>query len=161
MSDAEKREEFQVLMVCTGNVCRSPMAEYLLRHKLGGDTRWQVKSAGVYAMEGNPASHEAILALDEKGLDLTPHRSSELSKALIDASTLVVVMTDQHRASVLNSFPEAEGRVHLLTSFGPSNEAPDISDPIGGSISFYRTIRDQIDSAISDLVLHLREQWGL
>ena len=57
-----------IVFVCTGNICRSPMAEYVMRHRLGGDTRWTVQSAGVFAMDGAPASMEAVQALAELGI---------------------------------------------------------------------------------------------
>ena len=156
MSKTTKR----ILFVCTGNVCRSPMAEYLLRHRLGDRQDVAVGSAGVFAAEGMPASPEAVQALDEKGIDLTPHRSRMLAPDLAEAATHILVMTERHRQEVVRIYPAAAGRVRLLRSFG-TGEVRDIADPIGLPLSVYRRVRDEIDAAISDLILYLVEREGL
>jgi protein-tyrosine-phosphatase len=137
------------------------MAEYIVRKRLGDRTQWSVSSAGVYAADGNPASAEAVNALREWDIDLTPHRSRMLRKEHVDAATLIVVMTDSHRAEILRAHPEARERVHLLTSFGPAGAATNVFDPIGGSLNVYRSVRDQINSATSDMILYMMDHWGL
>ena len=132
------------------------MAEYLLRQWLGPDTPWVVRSAGVAAPDGMPASESTRAALAEQGIDATGHRSRLLDEGLVDAADLIVVMTADHRRIVLQRFPGARGKVFTLRSFGHAGCDADIEDPIGLSTAGYRTIRNQIDSAISDLVLHLR-----
>ena len=150
----------QILMVCTGNICRSPMAEALLRHRLGGDSPWRVKSAGVAAPPDQPASEEAVQALAEWKLDLRAHRSHGLTRRLVDESGLIVVMTAAHGQAVVAQFPEARGKVRLLTSFGSARVPEGIPDPIGLSLDVYRRTRDRMDSAVADLVLYLRELDG-
>ena len=149
-----------ILCVCTGNICRSPMAEELLRHRLGLHAPWVVKSAGVAAPSGMPASDEAVQALAEWKLDLTGHRSKPLSPRLVDEAALIVVMTATHAQAVVSRFPEARGKVRLLTSFGASRQPEGIPDPIGLSLDVYRHTRDRIDSAVADVVLYMREQEG-
>jgi RpiB/LacA/LacB family sugar-phosphate isomerase len=149
-----------ILCVCTGNICRSPMAEGLLRHRLGPHTPWVVKSAGVAAPQGMPASEEAVQALAEWKLDLGGHRSKPLSPRLVDEAALIVVMTATHAQAVVSRFPEARGKVRMLTSFGASRQPEGIPDPIGLSLDVYRHTRDRIDSAVADVVLYLREQEG-
>jgi glycine hydroxymethyltransferase len=146
-----------ILFVCTGNVCRSPIAEYIFRHRLGGRTGVTANSAGIFAGSGAPASPEAVQALAEWGLDLSPHRSRPLSSTLAGAATLILVMTEQHRSDVVRSFPALKDRVSLLTSFGVSGHPEDIPDPIGLSVNVYRNVRDRIDGAISDLILYMME----
>ncbi len=147
----------QILCVCTGNICRSPMAEALLRHRLGAGSRWQVKSAGVAAPTGQPASAEAVQAMAEWKIDLKGHRSQGLSRRLVDEARLIVVMTAAHGQAVVTQFPEARGKVRLLTSFGTARQPEGIPDPIGMSLEVYRRTRDRIDSAVADLVLYMRE----
>ena len=146
-----------LLFVCTGNICRSPMAEYLLKRWLGPDPKWDVKSAGVSAEDGAPASEAAVAALAEKGIDLSRHASRQLDGALVDAAYLIVVMTNAHKDTVLRRFPEARSRVFLLKSFGAEGRDEDIEDPFGMSFHEYQRVRDEMDKVMPDLLLYLHE----
>lgn len=136
------------------------MAEFLLRQRLKDQPHVTVSSAGLMGVEGQPASPEAITVLAEKGVDLKPHRSRGLTKDSVRSATMIVVMTAAHREAVLRDYPEAASRLRMLTSFGAGGEkrAVDIPDPIGMSEQVYRRVRDQIDGALSDLILYLAER---
>jgi len=136
------------------------MAEYILRARLGDKSDWKVASAGVAAADGEPASEEAVVVCRELGLDLRRHGSQQVTRALMENSRWVVVMTEMHREVLARQYPEFHARIRLLKSFGFSGAFGDIPDPIGGSLDVYRTVRDAIESAISDLVLFLMEQDG-
>lgn len=143
----------EILFVCTGNTCRSPMAERLMAHLCRTVEGWTFRSAGLFAAEGAPASEGAISVLDEKGLDLSDHRSRHLSPEMIQAAAWVVPMTGDHRRLVLEQAPERAERVRTLHSFGSADPARDVMDPVGGTLDTYRVTRDEIESALTDLIL--------
>jgi protein-tyrosine-phosphatase len=142
-----------ITFVCTGNICRSPMAEYLLRAALPIASPWRVASAGVFAGSGMGASRAARDALDQQGLDLTPHRSRQFDREIIDASDVIVVMTAAHREQIGMRYPDAIEKIFLLKSFGASGG--DVRDPIGLSNGTYRKVRDEISASIPDLIAFL------
>lgn len=133
-----------------------------MRARLGDDTMWETGSAGVFAPDGAPPSKEGVQVLKELKINSRKHRSRPLTRELVDQATLVVVMTREHQLDVLRMFPDLEGRVHMLTSFSDTHHAAvNIPDPIGLPLSVYRTTRDTIDSAVSDLILYMKDRWGL
>lgn len=139
-----------ILLVCTGNTCRSPMAEMLLGRKIAGqlgceiselnDRGVNVLSAGIAAVMGGKPSLEAVNVMRERGLDLTHHESQPLSDRLVRHADVIFTMTQSHRAAVVARWPEASNRIELLCPDGT-----DVADPIGGPTDAYRSCADQID----------------
>jgi protein-tyrosine-phosphatase len=148
----------QICVVCTGNICRSPMAERLLAHALKASqpplNRLTVVSAGVGAGYGEPASQAAVKALDRVGLDLRDHRSQPLTRKLVDGSLLVLVMTESHRVAIRDAFPELAAPVRLWREFLPNGPVA-VSDPYGGSLDEYLDTRDNLAEAIPSILNHL------
>lgn len=152
----------KIVFVCTGNTCRSPMAEGLLRALLPADSGWEVCSAGICAGDGFPVSRNSVDALREKEIDISNHLSQNLSPELIEQADLLVTMTRQHRVAILSFSPESADKVFLLKSFGiAQSAAADIADPVGEGLDVYRRVRDEIDAALPDLILYLMEHKGL
>jgi protein-tyrosine phosphatase len=147
----------KLIFVCTGNTCRSPMAEGLLKHLLGPDCGWEISSAGVCAANGYPASPNSVEAMREKGIQLAAHRSQHLSPELIERADLLVTMTRGHRDAIVSIAPESAGKVFLLKSFGIAQCPTDIYDPVGEALDVYRRVRDEIDAALPDLILYMKE----
>ena len=145
-----------LLFVCTGNICRSPMAAEILRLALPKSSPWRVVSAGLSAYEGAGASEFAIAAMRDIGGDLTPHRSQPVTPGLVQQAAAIVVMTAAHQKTFLGRFPEAREKLFLLRSFDPQAPAgSDVADPFCGSFHEYRDCRDVIRQAIPGLVQFL------
>ncbi len=137
-----------IVLVCTGNTCRSPMAESLLKEKLrlkfGNEDAVQVLSAGVAAGTGNMASPQAVEVMESRGLDLTAHCSRPLDDAVMNVADLVLTMTRGHQAAILAAWPDMHERVHTLRRDGG-----DITDPVGMPVEAYLSCAEQIENELS------------
>jgi protein-tyrosine-phosphatase len=136
-----------ILFVCTGNTCRSPMAEALLNSK--NIPNIKAKSAGIFAVDGSGASDHAKTVLAEKGVEIN-HQSSMLTKELVDWATYILTMTAGHKQHVISRFPEAKDKTFTLKEF-ISGEYGDVVDPFGGSIEIYRETRKELEQLIEQL----------
>jgi glycine hydroxymethyltransferase len=142
-----------ILFVCTGNICRSPMAEGLLRHMTArrGDVR--VASAGLGAMDGQRPSLHAVEALAREGIDISGHRSQPVSAALLQRADFVFTMTRDHRDMLLLLFPEAGAKIRLLRAAEAAKGGrADVYDPIGGSFATYETCKEEIKHALTGVL---------
>jgi glycine hydroxymethyltransferase len=143
-----------ILFVCTGNVCRSPMAEGLLRRAMAGRNGFRVLSAGVGAQEGQPPSAHAVGVMRELGIDVASTRSRMLTPELVDDAAYIFGMTRGHVDSITMLYPQAAEKTFLVREFDETLEPyeKDIPDPIGGSYELYRQCRDQIEQSIPSLM---------
>lgn len=145
-----------IVFVCTGNVCRSPMAEGLLRHRLEGEEKWEVGSAGLAAAEDMPPSPEAVQVMAERDVDISGYRSRRVTANLVARAHVLVVMTTMHWERLREQFPGVEQKMFLLKSFSATADDRDLEDPIGLGVSDYRRVRDEIEQALSGLIEFLQ-----
>lgn len=138
----------EIVIVCTGNTCRSPMAEVLLREKLsrklGGtseELKIRVKSAGIAASTGSPAASQAVQVMHRQGIDLNEHKSQQLYYQLAKNADLLLTLSNSHRRAIIGEWPEFEDKTFVLDPAGD-----DVADPFGAPAEIYATCAQQIDN---------------
>ncbi|HXG29785.1 MAG TPA: low molecular weight protein-tyrosine-phosphatase [Nevskiales bacterium] len=136
-----------ILVLCTANICRSPLAEGLLRLRLKDRPDVRVHSAGVAALEGSEAHPIVLELLREAGLDLSTHRARQCDLALLRHSDLVLVMEQSHLKWLSSSYPQFHGRSFLIGHWRQRSEVP---DPIGQPRAVFEAVRDQIELCADD-----------
>ena len=148
-----------ILFVCTGNICRSPMAEGLFRHAVKARGDFEVLSAGVGAMAGHPPSEHAVRALRELGIDISHQRSRMLSADLVQRADYIFGMTHSHVDAIMLMYPHAAEKTFLLREFDETLDSfeNDIPDPIGGSFEVYQNCRDQIEQGIASMLKFIEQ----
>ncbi|WP_400162246.1 low molecular weight protein arginine phosphatase [Brevibacillus sp. TJ4] len=145
----------RILFVCTGNTCRSPMAEALFRTKAKGQG-WEIRSAGVAAFDGQPASRHAVDVLRERGIE-SEHQASRINDELVDWSDLILTMTHNHKQAILAYYPAARSKVYTLREFVGVEGYGDIADPFGGALEDYRRCAVEIEESLDMLYEQLAQ----
>jgi protein-tyrosine-phosphatase len=154
----------EIVVVCTANICRSPMAAALLQHALQAEPEplrsLKVISAGVVARRGEPVSANSVAALKKVGLDIAGHRSQPVTQEMLDRAKVVLCMTESHRAMIHVQAEPLPSHLYLFREFMPGEVDREIGDPFGGPLALYEVVRDEMVESIPALVRHLRTLIG-
>ncbi|MDT8306276.1 MAG: low molecular weight protein arginine phosphatase [Anaerolineae bacterium] len=137
-----------ILFICTANICRSPVAEGLLRQRLqeSGLDAYEVSSAGTWAQLRRGAASTSITLMAERDIDISSHRAREVSAEVLEEADLILCMESGHAEALRVEFPEAAERIYLLSEMSGGNQS--ISDPYGGPVLGYARMIDEVSFLI-------------
>ena len=144
----------KVLFVCTGNICRSPMAEGFFRELTQARGGFESLSAGLAAIDGQSPSTNSVTAMNELGIDIRAQRSTQLTPELVAEVDYIFGLAHGHVENLDRYFPQAREKIFLLREFVetlPRHER-EISDPIGGDLSVYQACRDEIKQGVESII---------
>jgi protein-tyrosine phosphatase len=151
----------KVLVICTANICRSPMGAALLQHALHAQPEplksLEVVSAGVVAHDGETVSENSVVALRKVGIDISGHRARALTEKMAGEALAIFCMTESHRDAILMNVDPPPKHLYLFREFLPGEAVREIADPFGSSITAYETSRDEMVEAIPSVVEFLRK----
>ncbi|MGC9001782.1 MAG: low molecular weight protein arginine phosphatase [Dictyoglomus sp.] len=143
----------KIVFVCTGNTCRSPMAEYLFKDIMEKMNVYNIEltSAGIFAFEGREPSQFSVKVMLEKGIDISSHRSKRLTIDLVKEASIVYTMTKDQLFILKEMYPNFKNKILTLGE-------EDIEDPFGLDIEKYREVRDKIEKEIIKIIENLKER---
>lgn len=145
----------KIMFICTGNICRSAMAHWLLKKKLEERNikNVEVYSAGIYAVEGDTSTYEAIEVMEEYGVDLKKHRATKVQNSNIKDMDIILCMTLSHKRDLIYMYPELKEKIYTLKEYVKDEKnGVEIRDPWGYDIVTYRFCASEIDACLDKLI---------
>jgi len=151
-----------ILVVCTGNICRSPIAEGLLKKYLSSSCV-SVFSAGTWGINGHPASEHGIEVCMRHGIDISGHRSIGINGEMVKKSDIILVMEEEHLNEIKEDFPASAGKIYLLKKYpdqlGIVEDDDTIPDPHGGELKKFEHVYGLLDKEIRRIIPDLKKQF--
>ncbi len=148
-----------IIFVCTGNTCRSPMAEALMKKLLSEENinDIDVFSRGISVFENSPASDNSIEACKKYDIDLSYHKSKLLSADEIKMASLILTMTSEHKQAIISFMPECKDKIFSIYEFA-FGQNKNISDPFGATQDVYEKCLDEIAVCLNEIVNKLKNE---
>lgn len=144
-----------VIFICTGNICRSAMADGYLKYRLkelGKEQDVKVSSAGTHAKNGEASPEYAKRAIAKYGANIKTHAATTLENAKMHSADYILVMTERHKTDVIAKYPELEGRIKLLGEYAKDKEYEEIDDPWGYSFDVYENCAKEIVDSVEGFI---------
>jgi len=160
-----------ILFVCTGNTCRSAMAEgifkKMLKERTEDDTRFNIISAGIFALQGMRPTSEAIKVMVEQGIDISRQIATQVQEDLVKKADIILVMSNTHKDYIRTKFTFAQDKIYLIKEFAQigefksiqkTNENYEIVDPLGRPIEFYRIVARELKESLEKILGKILEE---